>query len=101
MNGISLNDVSLEQYQRTEREAAAGEARTGFVAHAVITALVMVGLVVLNVTVADEFPWSIFPVVGMGIGLLAHWWFGYRQVEKTVRQHQFEVERRALETTVR
>lgn len=96
-----MNGISLEEYQRTEREAAGAEARTGFVAHAVITALVMVGLVVLNVAVADEFPWSIFPVVGMGIGLLAHWWFGYRNLDVTMRRHQADIEHRALDLSSR
>ena len=92
-----MNGISLEEYQRTERVAAGAEARTGFVVHAVITALVMVGLVVLNVTVADEFPWSVFPVAGMSIGLFAHWWFGYRNLDATMRRHQADIEHRALD----
>lgn len=96
-----MNGISLEEYQRTERMAAGAEARTGFVVHAVITVIVMVGLVVLNVAVADEFPWSVFPVAGMGIGLLAHWWFGYRRLDETMRRHQADVEHRALELSHR
>lgn len=45
--------------------------------------------------VADEFPWAIFPVVGMGIGLFAHWYFGVAHVEATVRSHQHDIERLA------
>jgi len=96
-----MNGISLDEYQRTERSTAGAEARTGFVVHAVITAFVMVGLVVLNVTVADEFPWSVFPVVGMGIGLLAHWWFGYRNLDATMRRHQADIEHRALDLSNR
>lgn len=96
-----MNTISLEQYERAEREAAVSESRRGFVVHAVVTALVWVVVVTLNVVVADEFPWAIFPVAGMGIGLLAHWYFGYRRVDELVRRHQFEIERRALETTMR
>lgn len=96
-----MSTISLEQYERAEREAAVSGAKRGVVVHAVVTVLVWAVVITLNITVADEFPWAIFPVAGMGIGLLAHWWFGYRQVDETVRRHQFEIERRALETTVR
>lgn len=88
--------VSLERYQRAERELAVSAARKGFVIHAVVTALVWALVVTLNMTVADEFPWSVFPVLGMGIGLLAHWYYGYRKVDETTRQHQAEIERRTL-----
>ena len=88
--------VSLDRYQRAEREMAVSEARKGFVIHAVVTLLVWALVIPLNVVVADEFPWSIFPVLGMGIGLLAHWWFGYRKADEMTRLHQADIERRTL-----
>lgn len=40
--------------------------------HTVITVAVSVLLVVINVTLAPELPWSAFAVAGMVIGLAAH-----------------------------
>ena len=74
-------------------------ARGGLVVHAVVTVLVSAVLLVINVTLADEFPWSAFAVGGMTIGLLAHWWFGYRNLETelTARQHKIEERAAALQ----
>jgi hypothetical protein len=56
-------------------------ATSGLTVHAIITVLVSVGLVIINVTLAPEIPWSAFAVGGMLIGLLAHWWFGYVRLD--------------------
>ena len=87
--------ITLETYRQAERSMAAREAMTGLRVHAAITAVVCVGLVLLNVLVASEFPWAIFPVLGMSIGLAAHWWFGVRHLDETMTRHQDEVERTA------
>lgn len=53
-----------------------------------------VALVIVNVFVAGELPWSIFPVVGTGIGLFAHWYFAVARSDDMVRHHQLEIEQR-------
>lgn len=90
-----MGTITLAAYQDAERKAAVTEGRRGFDIHAVITLLVSIGLVVLNITVASEFPWAIFPVVGMGIGLFAHWYFGMQRAEEMIRAHQSDIEHRA------
>ena len=87
--------LTLEAYQQAERAVAHEESRRGFTIHAVVTAIVCVGLIALNVFVASGFPWAIFPVVGMSIGLYVHWRFGVVKAEETVRQHQQSIERAA------
>jgi hypothetical protein len=57
-------------------------ATTGVVVHGIITLLVGVGLIVINITLAPEFPWAAFAAGGMLIGLLAHWWFGYVKLDE-------------------
>jgi hypothetical protein len=57
--------------------------------------LVSALLIVINFTSAAEFPWSAFAVGGMTIGLLAHWWFGYRNLETELTARQHKVEERA------
>lgn len=90
-----MPNVTLAAYQEAEVEASREEARRGFFVHLFITAFVLVALVAVNVFIASEFPWAIFPVIGMGIGLFAHWYFGVVRVDTTVREHQVEIERRA------
>jgi hypothetical protein len=87
-----MANLTLSAYQEAELAIANEEGRRGFNVHALITAVVCVGLVVLNLTVADEFPWSIFPVVGMSIGLFMHWHFGVAGAAELTRRHQTEIE---------
>ena len=89
-----MSSIGLRAYQETERAAARQEGRRGFKIHAVVTALVLAVLVVVNITVASEFPWVIFPAVGMSIGLVAHW-YGMTHSDELTRRHQEDIERRA------
>jgi hypothetical protein len=90
-----MSTINLEEYQRAEREAAHEEGVRGLRVHAVVTVLVLATLILINVTVADEFPWAIFPVVGMSVGVWIHWYFGVAHSDELMRQHQRQVERRA------
>lgn len=88
-------NLTLPSYQAAEVALAREEGRRGFTVHLGVTLVVWLVLIAVNVFVASEFPWSIFPIVGMAIGLFAHWYFGVTHVETTVRQHQEKIERRA------
>jgi hypothetical protein len=90
--------TTLDTYRAAEREMAEREATAGFKIHAVITAAVCIGLVLLNVFVASEFPWAVFPVIGMSIGLLAHWYFGVRYGDRELVRHQQAVDDHANAT---
>jgi hypothetical protein len=92
---FDMSNLTLSAYQEAEAKAAHEEAGRGFTVHLVVTLLVWVGLIAVNVFVASEFPWSVFPIVGMSIGLLAHWYFGVLHGDRSVREHQREIERRA------
>ncbi len=90
-----MSSLTLADYQKAEVAASRDEARRGFAVHLWITVAVWLILIAVNVFVAAEFPWSIFPVAGMAIGLYAHWFFGVKHVEASVRDRQHEIERRA------
>ena len=90
-----MSNLTLAAYQDAERAVALEEGRRGFVVHLMITCVVVLGLVALNITIADEFPWSVFPAIGMSIGLFAHWYFGVVRADEVVRRHQTEIEHRA------
>jgi 2TM domain-containing protein len=93
--GAPMGDVALERYEVAERQLVAHEGRTGLRAHTAVTVVVVVALAVVNVFVAPEFPWAVFPAVGMGIGVWFHWYFGVRHGDDVMRRHQEQVEQRA------
>lgn len=90
-----MTGLTLEQYEEAERRMAVANARRGLVPHGIVTIVVSFGLAVLNVFVASEFPWSVFPFVGMTIGVWFHWFFGVRKGATFMRRHQEEVEHQA------
>jgi hypothetical protein len=90
-------NVMLADYERAERLIAHEEARIGLMAHAIVTAIVSAALILINLTVAGEFPWSAFAVAGMAVGLAAHWWFGYRHLETDLAARQHKIEERAAQ----
>lgn len=90
-----MPNPTLSAYKDAELAAGREEARRGFVAHLTITLVVWIVLIGVNVFVASEFPWSVFPIAGMSIGLFAHWYFGVTHVDAVIREHQQKIERRA------
>ena len=92
---MSAHTITLQEYEQAERVLAHESAHKGLIAHGVVTVLVSALLIAINLTLADAFPWSAFAVAGMTIGMLAHWWFGYRNLETDLTARQHKVEERA------
>lgn len=90
-----MGEVTLEFYNAQEWNTAGREARRGVRIHAAVTVVVVLALVAVNVVVAPEFPWSVFPALGMSIGLWFHWYFGVRRGEEFMRHNQEDVEQKA------
>jgi 2TM domain len=90
-----MREITLEDYKRADRDLEREEARRGFTIHAIVWALVMTGLIVLNLTVATEFPWAVLALIGSGIGLTLHYLFGLRWADKTITDRQARIEQRA------
>jgi len=86
-----------EEYRRAEFGYTLAESRRGFKIHALVFAVVMTGLILLNSLLiaftTATFPWVVFPFVGWGIGLTCHYLFGYRRAPDVARGRQREVER--------
>ena len=91
-------EITLEDYKRADRQLEREEARRGFIIHAIVYAVVMTGLIILNLTVATGFPWAVFPLVCWGFGLTLHYLFGVRWVGKVITDRQAKVEQRATAT---
>ena len=90
-----MSQVTLDQYKAEERRLAAREGRFGLRIHAVVSVIVALVLAVVNVFVASEFPWSVFPAFGMGLGVWFHWYFGVHRGDEFMVRHQSDVEREA------
>jgi hypothetical protein len=84
--------ITLHDYEAAERSMAHDTAMSGLTVHTVITLVVAAALIVVNVTLAPEFPWSAFAVGGMLIGLLAHWWFGFVKLDDAITTQQQKTE---------
>ncbi len=89
-----MTTVTLQQYESAEREMSTHETLIGLRVHAVIILLVWAAVIPINIIVAPEFPWSIFVVLGTGIGVFFHW-FGYRHADQDIRRRQQRIEERA------
>lgn len=57
---------------RRRRERAARGQRLGFRIHATVFAAVQALLIVVWLLTDTSYPWFLFPLVGWGIGLAAH-----------------------------
>lgn len=93
----SAQGITLADYERAEVTLRAEEGRTSFLWHAAIYVVVNIGLIIINLVFASEFLWFIFPLLGWGIGLTAHYLFGWRFSRRETRQWQTKVEQHAAE----
>jgi phosphate/sulfate permease len=88
--------ITLADYQRAEREMVHREGKRGFVIHAVVYAVVMTGLTVLNILLitqtVENFVWFVFPLIGWGIGLAMHYLHGVRWADRETQERQTKIE---------
>jgi hypothetical protein len=91
--------LTTDQYKKAEFEYTLAEAQRGFKIHAVVYALVMTGLIALNVLLIAftdaDFPWVVFPFVGWGIGLTFHYVDAFRRRGAAIRARQETIEQYA------
>lgn len=97
--------LTTEEYLQAEFDYSFAEARKGFKIHAAVYAIVNMGLITLNALLwvfADvNFPWAVFPLLGWGIGLTFHYYYGYRHPERPIRARQERIEDYATRRRVR
>lgn len=88
--------ITLNDYLAAEHEVDVRESRQGWRIHAVVYAVVMTGLVALNLlqvfNTSDDFLWFFFPMVGWGLGLTLHYLFAVRWADSQVTTHQARIE---------
>jgi hypothetical protein len=88
--------LTAEEYRRAEFGIGLAEARRGFRIHALVYAIVIGGLIVLNallIAFTDaDIPWVVFPMIGWGIGLTFHYVYGYRRAGDEIHARQLRIE---------
>jgi hypothetical protein len=84
------------RYLQAEFGYTLAEARRGFTIHAAVFGVVMTGLITLNgllIAFTDaNFPWAVFPLVCWGLGLVGHYFCGFRGAEREIRKRQAKIE---------
>jgi 2TM domain len=87
-----MPEVTLEDYQRIDRQLERTRARRGVTIHAIVYGVVLAGLLILSVTLGDVFPWAGLPMACWGVGLTLHYLYGVRWVDKTISGRQAQIE---------
>lgn len=64
---------NLNYNQRNEEE------RKGFRIHATVYLFVSALLAVINLILIPEFLWFLFPLAGMGLGVMLHYFLGIKK----------------------
>ena len=73
--------VSLNDYKKAYREVRTRQERLGFKVNLAFYLLVNTLLVIVNMLLAQEFPWAIFPIVFWGLGVIIHYTFGVLRID--------------------
>ena len=91
--------ITTNEYMMAERELELRDLKTGWLIHAGIYAVVITGLVILNLVIAanteNDFLWFFFPLVCWGIGLVFHYLHAFRWADRDVHARQEQVTRYA------
>ena len=90
-----MPEITLEDYQRVDRQLERKRARRGFTIHAIAYGVVLTGLIILSITLGDVFPWAGLPMAWWGVGLTLHYLYWVRWVDTTITGRQAQIEQRA------
>jgi uncharacterized membrane protein YhaH (DUF805 family) len=84
----NIGNVSLEDYQKAYREVRKRHERLGFMVNLSFYLLVNILLITVNLLLAPEFPWAIFPIVFWGLGVIFHYNFGVRRLDRKLNAEE-------------
>lgn len=93
--------ITLAEYKRAEAELRIEEGHMGFLAHAIVYALMNVLLIVINLVFVPAYLWFFYPLIAWGFGLLMHYLFEVRFVRRSIEDREAKVEYRARQNLSR
>ena len=62
----------MEEAQKRQRAEQVVAAKLGFIRHAIVYAMVIAGLAVINNVTSGGYQWWLWPAFGWGLGLVAN-----------------------------
>ena len=89
--------ISLEEYKKAYRKIRREEEMKNFFIHLVIYIFVNSLLISVNLMYFPKILWFFYPLIGWGIGIIIHYLFGIRWLEKTLKEREIKAELRARE----
>ena len=88
-------EITIEQYQKANREIRLRKAKVGFTANLAAYTIVNSILIAVNLLLVPVFPWFIFPLLGWGFGVTMHYIFGLRRLDQSFRMEEAKIEQLA------
>ncbi len=85
-------DASLRDYMRAYRTVVKEEYKRGFVVNLAAYIIVNILLAVINLMYYPGQVWFIFPLAGWGLGVLMHYLFAVRWIDKTLEEWEARAE---------
>jgi 2TM domain-containing protein len=89
--------ITLKEYERAEAELRTRKRHANFYTHVALYVLINALLIVINIAFLATFPWSLFPLVIWGVGLLAHYFEAFVWITNDIQTWEAKVEYRAGE----
>lgn len=87
--------ITVERYKKAFRQIMITKERQGFKIHAIVYGCVNACLIMINMLTEPQVPWFVFPLVGWGIGLANHYYFGVHKYLQTLEKDELKAERMA------
>ena len=80
--------VSLKDYKRSYRQIMKEVGKRGFLLHLGSYVTANVALAALNVLYQPEYIWFYWPLIGWGIGVLFHYLYGVRFLDRRLDERE-------------
>ena len=85
-------DISLEEFKKAYMELMKEDAKKAFMTHLMAYISVNIMLIVVNILYTPKEIWFLYPLIGWGIGIVAHYLYGVRWIEKEIEKDFARVE---------
>lgn len=92
-----MSNRDSEKYNPTYRPVVLKNERDRFLVHLIIYIVVNIFLATLNLTSDPDVIWFVYPLIGWGIGIIAHFVFAIVLAKKSLNQNESKSEKLASE----
>jgi hypothetical protein len=91
-------EISLDEYKKAYRQMEVERKKKVFSIHLAVYVLVNAILIAINLIYSPNTFWFYYPLVGWGIGIIAHYLGAVRWIESKLKKKEAEAEYRARES---